>query len=105
HHGIAHRPSRIFDLDGATTRRIEAGENAQQGRFSAAGGADDANELARRDLEAYVLDGNDAGLGGAELLAQVTDIDCRAAPLNIHLHPFDVLSLFSSTNGPSLALA
>ena len=91
-------------------------------------GPDDADKFARRDLEADVVDRDDGRLRAAELLAQVIDLDGGPAPLDCHAsrisiatssrtsgraqslyaghrHPGNLLSLFSSTNGPSLPTA
>ena len=74
------------DGDGAAGLFLEPRQNAQQGRLAAARRADDANELAARDVEADVLDRDDAIVFRSELLAQPADRDRRAAPFH-HVAP------------------
>ena len=57
-----------------------------KGGLAAAGRPDDADEFAGRDLQADVVDRDNAIILGAELLAQVDDVNRRAATL-YHLIP------------------
>jgi len=63
---------------------VEAGEDAQQGRLAAAARPDDAEEFARRHVQVDVVE-RDNGVGAVAVnLAQLRDLDRRAAPLNAH---------------------
>ena len=56
---VGREPGQIAPIehDPAGTRRLEAGEHAQQGRLAAAGRAEQAENLAANDVEADVIDG------------------------------------------------
>jgi len=55
------------DLHVAAGRRQKPCRDVEQRRFAAAGGADNGDEFARRDVEIGLLDGRiDASLGEAE---------------------------------------
>ena len=73
-----------LDRNGAGALAVEPGENAQQRRLAAAGRANDAQELARRDREVNAVNRQHPALAAHIFLAQARDIDRGAAPLNGH---------------------
>ena len=84
HHGVRHRPAGRLDVEATARLAVEAGEDAQQGRLAAAARPDDAEEFARRHVQVDVVE-RDNGVGAVAVnLAQLRDLDRRAAPLNAH---------------------
>src|SRR5229473_235991 len=65
---------RHVDLDRSGGGGLQPGEDAQQRRLAAPGRADDREELAARDVERDIVDGDQA----AEGLDEITDADRRA---------------------------
>src|SRR5712691_5646105 len=65
---------RQVDLDRSGGGGFQPGEDAQQRRLAAPGGADDSEELAARDVERDIVDGDQA----AEGLDEIADADRRA---------------------------
>ena len=63
---------------------VEARENAQQRRFPAAARTDDAEELAGRDAQIDMIDGDDRALPAGIFAAQARDFDRGAAALRRH---------------------
>ena len=84
HHRVLDRPARGLDLDGAAGLFRQPREDPQQRRLPAARRTDDADELARRDVQIDVVERHHAALAAHELLAQSDDVDRRPAPLNGH---------------------
>ncbi len=93
HHGVGDRPAGGIDARDPAGGVIEAGQDAQQGRLAAAARADDADELARRDLQVDVLERDHAAGAAAVDLAQRRDLDRRTLALN---HAVPQLSSFTS---------
>ena len=71
--------------DRAAVRLIEPGQDVRQGRFAAAGGADQGDELVGRDVEAAVVERDHSALVGLAVdLAEMRDGD-RAAVAGLGL--------------------
>ena len=68
---------RAVDCDGAAGGPLEQVHAADQRALARAGEADDAEDLARLDVEGDVLESVDGGAAGAEGLAEVADFDKR----------------------------
>src|SRR5262249_60778348 len=70
YHCVLDRPARRLDLDRATGLDGKAREDAQQRRFPAARRSDDADEFARRDAQADIVECNHATPTAQLLLPQ-----------------------------------
>ncbi len=81
HLPLAHRLiGRVFavEVDGAMIRRLQPGDDPQQRGLARPGWAEQRDQLARRDVEAHVVQRREI----AERLAQVTDLDAHAVILS-----------------------
>jgi hypothetical protein len=63
------------DVDDAAARVVEAVDQFEQGRLTAAGGANEDNELARLDRQRDVDDGGTRLIPVVETLADVVELD------------------------------
>ncbi len=63
----------------ARIRQLEARNNSQQGGFAGAGHAEQRDQLAGFDLEAYVVERDEV----AESFADVADLDTHAAIFSV----------------------
>ena len=61
------------DADSTRVRLFEAGDHPQQGRFAAAAGAEQGEELAAADRQGHAVDGRD----GVETLGDAVDLDAE----------------------------
>src|SRR6056297_1195204 len=76
---------RAIERDFTTGRRFEAGQNAEQGCLSTAGGADDTDEFARIDLKGDIGQRLDGALFAGILFADAADLHRRATAI-AHRH-------------------
>ena len=66
-HGLAR------DLDGALVTIEQTADDVEQGRFSAARRTDDAEKLARHDVERDMVDRGEHAVGSLEALDDILD--------------------------------
>ena len=76
---LEHQRHATLNLEPAARRRFQAGEHVQQRAFARAGRTDDADELARLQVEGHVLQRHEVAIGVRECLAQALYCDRAAA--------------------------
>ena len=66
----------LAEADGAARRKLEAGEHAQGRRLAAARGPEQADELARLDVEVEIVDRDDRADTALRSLSSVMPVAC-----------------------------
>ena len=85
-----------LDRDRALVGRHHRGEEAHDGGLAGAVGTDEAEHLARRALEAELVDGD----GGAEPFRQSADLDGGSQRRAVHDCPGALTAIFASAGRP-----
>src|SRR5579884_1935843 len=84
-------------IDGASGGRFKPGDNAQQGRFAAAAGAEQANELSGSHIHTDRLQGLDSPGASGEYLADALDLQRDTARRRL-LFPVALFHTFGITD-------